>query len=181
MSRLGKKTVPVPDSVQIKIESGKIEVKGPKGSLSLDIPYQIDVIHKDNQIQVKAKSSDKKARALHGTIRQLINNMIIGVTQGFKKELEIVGTGYRAIKQGNTLVLQVGFSHPVKIEPPPGVSIDVEEQNRIIVSGIDKQKVGQVAADIRSIRPPEPYKGKGIRYVGEFVRRKAGKAGIKAK
>ena len=181
MSRLGKKPIQVPESVEVKTTSGRIEVKGPKGSLSLDIPHEIEVEYHDNQLIVKAKSRNKRARALHGTIRQLINNMIIGVTKGFKKELEVVGTGYRAGKEGNSLVLQVGFSHPVIIKPLPGVTIDVEGQNRIIVSGIDKQRVGQVAADIRKIKPPEPYKGKGIRYVDEYVRKKPGKAGIKAK
>lgn len=180
MSRIGKKPIPIPDGVKVEYDGKIIKVKGPKGELSFT-PHPDMIIEVDErEIRVKRPSDKKLHRALHGTTRQLINNMIVGVKEGFKKELEIVGTGYRARMEGKTLVLQVGFSHPVKYEPPPGVEIKVEDETKITVSGIDKQLVGEVAAQIRKVKPPEPYKGKGIRYVGEYVRRKAGKAGVKA-
>ena len=151
-------------------------VTGPKGSLDLDLPGEIDVRQEDGTVLVERPNDDRKNKALHGLTRSLINNMVIGVSEGFKKELEIVGVGYRAAKSGDGLELQLGFSHPVKVKAPEGITFDVPEPTQIIVSGINKEVVGQVAADIRSYRKPEPYKGKGIRYVGEHVARKAGKA-----
>ena len=182
MSRIGKKPVPIPEGVTVEWKGEEIVVTGPKGTLSYrphpDMKIEIDT--EAREIRVQRPNDLKFFKALHGTTRQILNNMVIGVSQGFRKELEIVGTGWRARMEGNTLVLSVGYSHDVRVEPLPGVSIAVEGQNKIIVTGIDKQKVGQMAADIRAVRPPEPYKGKGIRYVGEKVRRKAGKAGVKA-
>lgn len=180
MSRIGKKPIEIPKGVEVKLNGKHIEVKGPKGKLEFDIHPEINVRIEDNKIVVERPSDKKIHKALHGTMRQIINNMIEGVTKGFSKELEIVGTGYRARMEGNKLVINVGFSHPVEILPPPGIQFEVEGQNIIRVKGIDKQLVGDVAAQIRRIRPPEPYKGKGIRYRGEVIRRKAGKAGVKA-
>ncbi len=182
MSRIGRKPIPLPDGVQVTWEGDEIVVTGPKGTLRFR-PHpdmKIEVDEEAHEIRVHRPNDQKFYKALHGTTRQVLNNMVIGVSRGFRKELEIVGTGWRAQKDGDAIVLLVGFSHPVRIEPIPGVTLSVEGQNRIIVEGIDKQKVGQMAADIRKVRPPEPYKGKGIRYVGEKVRRKAGKAGVKA-
>jgi len=180
MSRIGKKPIEIPKGVEVKLNGKHIEVKGPKGKLEFDIHPEINVRIEDNKIILERPSDKKIHKALHGTMRQIINNMIEGVTKGFSKELEIVGTGYRARMEGNKLVINVGFSHPVEILPPPGIQFEVEGQNIIRVKGIDKQLVGDVAAQIRRIRPPEPYKGKGIRYRGEVIRRKAGKAGVKA-
>jgi large subunit ribosomal protein L6 len=180
MSRIGKKPIEIPKGVEVKIEGTRVKVKGPKGALETEIHPEITVKIEGNQIKVERPSDKKFHRALHGTMRQLINNMIEGVTKGFSKELEIVGTGYRARMDGSKLVINIGFSHPVEIDPPQGIQFEVEGQNIIKVKGIDKQLVGNVAAAIRDIRPPEPYKGKGIRYRGEIIRRKAGKAGVKA-
>ena len=176
MSRIGKEPISVPSDVQVSIEGRSVGVTGPKGSLDLDLPGEINVRQEDGTVLVERPNDDRKNKALHGLTRSLINNMVIGVSEGFKKELEIVGVGYRAAKSGDGLELQIGFSHPVKVKAPDGITFDVPEPTQIIVSGINKEVVGQVAADIRSYRKPEPYKGKGIRYAGEYVARKAGKA-----
>lgn len=180
MSRIGKKPIQIPEKVEVKIENGVVKVKGPKGELSYTPHPQTKIEIKDKEITVSRPSDKKFFRALHGTTRQIIANMIKGVSEGFVKELEIIGTGYRVRKEGTKLVLHLGFASPKYYTPPPDVKVEVEGENKIKVSGIDKQKVGQVAAEIRAIKPPEPYKGKGIRYVGEYVRKKAGKAGVKA-
>ena len=176
MSRIGKEPISVPSDVQVSIEGRSVGVTGPKGSLDLDLPGEINVRQEDGTVLVERPNDDRKNKALHGLTRSLINNMVIGVSEGFKKELEIVGVGYRAAKSGDGLELQLGFSHPVKVKAPDGITFDVPEPTQIIVSGINKEVVCQVAADIRSYRKPEPYKGKGIRYAGEHVARKAGKA-----
>ena len=177
MSRIGKAPILLPNGVEVGILGKSIEVKGPKGSLDFEVPGSISVRQDGDQIYVERPDDERKNRALHGLTRSLINNMVIGVSEGFSKELEIIGVGYRAQAKGqSSLELQLGFSHPISVEAPEGVSFDVPEPTRIIISGIDKQIVGQVAADIRSYRKPEPYKGKGVRYLGEHVVRKAGKA-----
>ena len=177
MSRIGKAPILVPNGVEVGISGKSIEVKGPKGSLDFEVPGSISVRQDGDQIYVERPDDERTNRALHGLTRSLINNMVIGVSEGFSKELEIIGVGYRAQAKGqSSLELQLGFSHPISVDAPEGVSFDVPEPTRIIVSGIDKQIVGQVAADIRSYRKPEPYKGKGVRYLGEHVVRKAGKA-----
>jgi len=177
MSRIGKEPISVPPDVQVSIEGRSVGVTGPKGSLDLDLPGEIDARQEDGAVLVERPNDDRKNKALHGLTRSLINNMVIGVSEGFKKELEIVGVGYRAAEKGSdALELQLGFSHPVQVKAPDGITFEVPEPTRIIVSGINKEVVGQVAADIRSYRKPEPYKGKGIRYAGEHVARKAGKA-----
>ena len=182
MSRIGRLPIPVPSTVQLELgESNYVRVKGPKGQLERQLPEAMILEREGEQITVKRPSDQREHRALHGLTRSLLSNMVIGVTTGFRKDLEIVGVGYRAAKDGNTLVLQVGFSHPVRLDPPDGISYAVEGTNRVAVQGIDKELVGEMAARIRRIRKPEPYKGKGIRYAGEQVRRKAGKAGGKAK
>lgn len=177
MSRIGKAPILVPNGVEIGISGKSIEVKGPKGSLDFEVPGLISVRQDGDQIYVERPDDERANRALHGLTRSLINNMVIGVSEGFSKELEIIGVGYRAQAKGqSSLELQLGFSHPISVDAPEGISFDVPEPTRIIVSGVDKQIVGQVAADIRSYRKPEPYKGKGVRYLGEHVVRKAGKA-----
>jgi len=176
MSRIGKVPIPIPQGVEIKQAGSAVEVKGPKGVLSYIVPPGISLQVADGMIHVKRKGDAKRARSLHGLTRTLIANMVTGVTQGFEKGLEIVGIGYRAGIGGKNLQLTLGYSHPVIYPIPEGIQVEVEKQNKITVKGIDKQKVGQVAAEIRSFRKPEPYKGKGIRYADEQVRRKAGKA-----
>ena len=177
MSRIGKAPILLPNGVEVGISGKSIEVKGPKGSLDFEVPGSISVRQDGDQIYVERPDDERTNRALHGLTRSLINNMVIGVSEGFSKELEIIGVGYRAQAKGqSSLELQLGFSHPISVEAPEGISFDVPEPTRIIISGIDKQIVGQVAADIRSYRKPEPYKGKGVRYLGEHVVRKAGKA-----
>ncbi|NND75376.1 MAG: 50S ribosomal protein L6 [Ilumatobacter sp.] len=180
MSRIGNSPITVPAGVDVSVDGQHISVKGPKGTLERDIPAVI-TISKDGDTLVCARPNDEnKSKALHGLTRSLVNNMVIGVTEGFKKELQIVGVGYRAEAQGpNALRLNLGFSHTVDVKAPEGVSFEVPAQTQVIISGIDKEVVGQVAANIRSIRKPEPYKGKGVRYLGERVVRKAGKAGKK--
>jgi large subunit ribosomal protein L6 len=180
MSRVGKSPIELPNGVEVKVSGSDVIVKGPKGSLTQDIQPSISVDVDDGTVTVSRENDERQVRALHGLTRTLINNMVIGVTEGYSKELTAVGVGYRAALKGNQLELQVGFSHPVAIDAPEGISFDVPEPTKIIVSGIDKQMVGQVAANIRAVRPPEPYKGKGIRYSDEHVRRKAGKAGVTA-
>ena len=176
MSRIGKQPVVLPKEVQVNIKDNKLEVKGPKGTLNLDIPTGITLEHKENEIVISRANDEKLTKSLHGTIRALINNMVIGVKDGFKKELEIQGVGYKAQMKGSDLVLNMGFSHPVEIKVPKNLKVSVPKPNRIDVEGVDKQCVGELAAKIRRWYPPEPYKGKGIRYVGEEVRKKLGKA-----
>ena len=180
MSRVGKAPISLPSGVEVKVSGRVVEVKGPKGSLTQDIDPAINVSVEDGTVALDRSNDERSSRALHGLYRSLINNMVIGVSEGYSKELTAVGVGYRASLKGKNLELLVGFSHPVNIEAPDGITFEVPEQTKIIVSGIDKQMVGQVAANIRAVRPPEPYKGKGIRYVDEHVRRKAGKAGVSA-
>ncbi len=177
MSRVGKQPIPVASGVTIQIEGPRVVVKGPKGQLEREFNPDMRIVQDDGQLVVTRPSDAKTHRALHGLTRALLANMVTGVSAGFTKTLEIQGIGYRVQKQGSNLVLAVGYSHPVEVTPPPGVTFELEGTTRIHVQGIDKELVGQVAANVRSVRPPEPYKGKGIRYAGEFVRRKAGKAG----
>jgi len=176
MSRIGRKPIPILEKVKVEVKDGVVYVEGPKGRLSLKLDSLINVKVEDNKIVVERKNDSKRAKSMHGTTRALINNMVTGVKEGFKKGLEIVGTGYKAQLKGNTLVLQLGFSHPVEVNIPEDLKVTVEGQNKIFVEGVDKQRVGQFAASIRAIFPPEPYKGKGIRYIGEEVRKKLGKA-----
>jgi large subunit ribosomal protein L6 len=178
MSRVGSTPITVPSGVEVTVTDGAVEVNGPKGDLSQTIDPRITISVDDGVVTLTRSDEERQSRALHGLSRALVNNMVIGVTEGYAKELQAVGVGYRAVLRGSTLELQVGFSHPVTIEAPDGIEFEVPEPTRIFVRGIDKQLVGQVAADIRAVRPPEPYKGKGIRYVDEYVRRKAGKAGV---
>jgi large subunit ribosomal protein L6 len=177
MSRIGRMPIDVPAKVSVTIEERLVRVKGPKGELTQPIPEGVHVVQHDGHLVVERESEIKRHKALHGLMRTLINNMVMGVTTGFRKTLEITGVGYRATMAGQRLNLALGFSHPVDVVPPPGITFATEGQTRIIVSGIDKQQVGETAAQIRRLREPEPYKGKGIRYSGEVVRRKAGKAG----
>ncbi|MEL7623947.1 MAG: 50S ribosomal protein L6 [Clostridiales bacterium] len=179
MSRIGKLPIPVPAGVDVKIEGNNITVKGPKGTLSREFPKEISVVLEDGKITVSRPNDEKQNRAYHGLIRTLVNNMVVGVSNGFEKSLDMVGVGYKAQMQGTKLVLAIGYSHPVEVEPAPGLSIEVPGPTKILVKGADKQAVGQLAADIRKIRLPEPYKGKGIRYSDEVVRTKAGKTGKK--
>lgn len=178
MSRIGLKPIEIPSGVEVKIdENNLVEVKGPKGSLKEKFDPKMDIKIEDNIITVNRPDETKKYRSLHGLTRTLIQNMIVGVTEGYSKTLEIVGTGYRAQKQGKKLVLNLGYSHPIEMEDPEGIEVEVPSQTQIIVKGIDKQLVGNYAAKIRDLRKPEPYKGKGIRYADEVIRRKVGKAG----
>jgi large subunit ribosomal protein L6 len=177
MSRIGRAPIPVPNGVDVTVADGRVAVKGPQGSLSRDLPGQITVRRDGDVLLVERPNDERQNRALHGLTRSLVANMVTGVSAGFSKELEIVGVGYRATAQGpNRLELALGFSHPVTIEAPEGVTFEVPQPTRITVRGIDKEIVGQVAANIRKVRKPEPYKGKGVRYAGEVVQRKAGKA-----
>lgn len=175
MSRIGRLPIPVPENVEIKFEDGMIRVKGPKGELSAPISDEMIIEQEKGQLVVKRPSDSIRHRSLHGLTRSVINNLVQGVTQGFSKSLEIIGVGYKAEKRASGVVLNLGFSHPIYFVPPKGVTVDVPAPTKVVVSGIDKVLVGQVAAKIRSFRPPEPYKGKGVRYEGEEVRRKAGK------
>ena len=177
MSRVGKMPIPIPSGVDVRIEGHQVTVKGPLGELSrlLDAAMRLELA--DGQLKVSRPSDQPRHRAMHGLTRTLLANMVTGVSQGFNKALELQGVGYRAQLQGAKLVLAVGYSHSVEITPPPGIQFEVEGTSRVMVKGIDKELVGQVAADVRAVRPPEPYKGKGIRYAGEYVRRKPGKAG----
>ena len=178
MSRIGKMPIAIPSGVTVDIaENNTVTVKGPKGELTRTLPQVMDIKQEGEEIIVERPNDLKKNRALHGLTRSLINNMVIGVTEGYSKTLEINGVGYRAQKQGKKLVLSLGYSHPVEMEDPEGIDVQVEDQVKIIVSGIDKEKVGQYAAEIRTKILPEPYKGKGIKYEGEYIRRKDGKAG----
>jgi large subunit ribosomal protein L6 len=177
MSRVGNKPVDLPDGVNVEIDGHAVTVKGTKGELNRQFNERIGFDVDNGVVTVTRPDDTRESRALHGLSRALLANMVTGVSDGFRKELEIQGVGYRASLKGNGVELLVGFSHPVVVEAPDGITFEVPEQTKIIVSGIDKEQVGQVAANIRKVRPPEPYKGKGIRYSGEYVRRKAGKAG----
>ncbi|WAA12408.1 50S ribosomal protein L6 [Fervidibacillus halotolerans] len=177
MSRIGKKPIEIPQGVTINVQGNLVTVKGPKGELSREFNKDINISVENNLVTVTRHSDSKEHRALHGTTRAVLANMIEGVSKGFEKTLELIGVGYRAQKKGKNLVLNVGYSHPVEIEPENGLEIDVPSNTKVVVKGIDKEKVGALAANIRDVRPPEPYKGKGIRYEGEYVRRKEGKTG----
>ncbi|MBW4636788.1 MAG: 50S ribosomal protein L6 [Gloeocapsa sp. UFS-A4-WI-NPMV-4B04] len=179
MSRIGKRPITIPAKVQVTIDGSHIAVKGPKGELSRSLPAAVNVQQEGETLLVNRQDESRTSRQLHGLSRTLVANMVEGVSQGFQRRLEIQGVGYRAQVQGRNLTLNVGYSHPVQIEPPEGVELVVENNTNVIVSGFNKELVGNTAAKIRSVRPPEPYKGKGIRYAGEVVRRKAGKAGKK--
>jgi large subunit ribosomal protein L6 len=177
MSRIGRLAIPVPSGVQVDITGNHIVVKGPKGQLERDLAPEMKVVQEDGTIRVERPNDEKKSRELHGLTRTLVNNMVVGVTDGYRKGLEITGVGYRAQLVGKKLQLNLGYSHPIEIDPPAGVSFEVETPIKLAVVGSDKELVGHVAARVRATRKPEPYKGKGVRYAGEVIRRKAGKAG----
>ncbi|KRT63209.1 MAG: 50S ribosomal protein L6, large subunit ribosomal protein L6 [Chloroflexi bacterium CSP1-4] len=177
MSRIGRLSIPVPVGVEVALAGDSITVSGPKGTLSRRLVPELRVVQEDGRLRVERPGDDKRSRELHGLTRTLVANMVTGVTTGFRKGLEITGVGYRAQKVGEKLQLNLGYSHPIEIEPPAGISFEVENPTRLAVVGIDKELVGHVAARVRAMRKPEPYKGKGVRYAGETVRRKAGKAG----
>ncbi|WP_422773152.1 50S ribosomal protein L6 [Plantactinospora sp. WMMC1484] len=180
MSRIGRKSIPVPSGVEVTIDGSTVKVKGPKGELSHTLAEPITAERGDDgQLHVNRPNDERKAKELHGLSRTLVANMIVGVTQGYRKTLEIAGTGYRVTAKGSDLEFALGFSHPVQVKAPTGITFTVERPTLFHVAGIDKQQVGEVAANIRKIRPPEPYKGKGVKYQGEVIRRKAGKAGKK--
>jgi large subunit ribosomal protein L6 len=179
MSRIGRLPIEIPAGVDVAVSGSDVTVKGPKGELSLTVKEPITVEVAENQVLVTRPNDERESRSLHGLTRTLIANQVLGVTQGYSKGLEVVGTGYRVTARGTAVEFALGFSHPVIIEPPAGITFTVEGNNRMTVSGIDKQAVGEVAANIRKIRKPEPYKGKGVRYAGERILRKAGKAGKK--
>lgn len=177
MSRVGKKVIEIPNDVTVSIDNNTVTVKGPKGELSKTLSERMTYKQEDNALEVIRPTDSQEVRTVHGTTRALINNMVLGVSQGFSKSLELVGVGYRAQMQGENLVLNVGYSHPVEIKAEDGISFSVEKNTNVTVSGISKELVGATASNIRSVRPPEPYKGKGIRYKDEYVRRKEGKTG----
>src|SRR5690554_255158 len=177
MSRIGRLPIDIPAGVDIKVDGSAVTVKGPKGELSLTVASPIEVKVEDSQVLVTRPDDERESRSLHGLTRTLIHNQIIGVTDGYSKGLEIVGTGYRVQQKGESLELALGYSHSITVDPPAGITFAIEGNTKISVHGIDKQQVGEVAANIRKLRKPEPYKGKGVRYAGEVVRRKAGKAG----
>jgi large subunit ribosomal protein L6 len=179
MSRIGRKSIPVPAGVDVTITGQTVKVKGPKGELSHTVAEPITVSQDGGELVVNRPNDERKAKELHGLSRTLVANMIVGVTEGYKKVLEINGTGYRVTAKGKDLEFALGFSHPVVVVPPAGISFSVEKPTQFTVTGIDKQLVGEISANIRKIRPPEPYKGKGVKYQGEVIRRKAGKAGKK--
>ncbi len=179
MSRIGKMPVAIPAGVEVRVDGSTVTVKGPKGTLSHEIASPIVATVKDGSVEVSRPDDERLSRSLHGLTRSLIANMVIGVTEGYEKKLEIVGTGYRVAKKGNDLEFTLGLSHPVLVKAPDGITFVTDKPTTLTIQGIDKQQVGEVAANIRKIRPPEPYKGKGVRYEGEVVRRKAGKAGKK--
>ncbi len=181
MSRIGKLPIAVPGGVKVTLEPGHVKVEGPKGMLERTLPSDISLRLDDGHIICERPSDDYKHRALHGLVRSLVDNMITGVNQGFTKHLELIGVGYRVAKQGEEVVLSLGYSHPIKFKPPDGITIDIQDPTKFSVSGISIENVGQVAANLRGLRPPEPYKGKGVMYRGEKIRRKAGKAGKGAK
>ncbi|HSI62015.1 MAG TPA: 50S ribosomal protein L6 [Candidatus Saccharimonadia bacterium] len=176
MSRVGKQPIPLPDKVTLKVTAANIHVEGPKGKLDFTLPEGVNVIQEGNEILVKRESEDRRVRAMHGTVQRLISNMVEGVSAGFRKDLEIHGVGFRASVKGTNLDLSLGYSHPLLHPIPKTLKVAVAENTKISIEGIDKQLVGQFAADVRNYYPPEPYKGKGVRYVGEYVRRKEGKS-----
>lgn len=176
MSRIGKKPINIPNGVTVTVnDKNDVTVKGPKGELHNSFNQKLSILVEDNIINIERPNDNKESRMIHGTTRALINNMVVGVNEGYKKELEIIGVGYRAQLKGNTLVLSAGYSHPVEMVVPDGIEVEVPKNTQLVVKGIDKQLVGEFSANIRSVRAPEPYKGKGIRYKGEYVRRKEGK------
>ena len=177
MSRIGRLPIAVPENVQVDLAGNRITVRGPRGELARDLPPELRIVQEDGQLRVDRPTDDKRARELHGLTRTLVANMVTGVTEGYRKGLEISGVGYRAQKVGQKLQLNLGYSHPVEIDPPEGITFEVENPLRVAVVGVDKELVGHVAARVRATLKPEPYKGKGVRYAGEVVRRKAGKAG----
>lgn len=177
MSRIGNKPITIPSGVEVKLDGNTVTVKGPKGELTRTVDPVLSVKKENDEILVSRPDDSKKSKSLHGLNRSLVYNMVVGVTEGFKKELEVNGVGYRAAMKGKDLDLTIGYSHPVVMTPPEGIAIEVPDPNKIVVSGADKEKVGQFTAEIREKRLPEPYKGKGIKYVGEHIRRKEGKAG----
>ncbi len=179
MSRVGKLPVSIPENVKLEIDAGRIQVEGPKGKLSQDYCPEVRFEQNDGRCSVVRTAETKRARAMHGLYRQLLFNMVHGVSQGFRKELQITGVGYRAERKGDAVVLNLGYSNPIEYRVPEGVEIVCETPNKVVVSGVDKQQVGQVASELRSLRPPEPYKGKGVKYADETVRRKVGKSGVK--
>jgi large subunit ribosomal protein L6 len=179
MSRIGKVPVEIPKGVDVKIDRNEIVVKGPKGQLSFVAPSRVTVEREDGAVVVRRHGDDKQAKAYHGLAQRIIRNMVIGVTEGFRKELEIQGVGYRAAAEGQKLTLQLGYSHPIVYDVPKEIKVETPKPTSIILTGYDKQQVGQIASEVRGFRPPEPYKGKGVRYIGERVRRKVGKTGAK--
>ena len=177
MSRIGRLPIPVPTGVEVKINGSSVEVKGPKGTLTHEVPAPITIALEDNSIVVTRPDDERISRSLHGLTRTLISNQIVGVTEGYSKALEIVGTGYRVTAKGSDIEFALGYSHPILVKAPAGITFTIDGNTKVTVSGIDKQAVGEVAANLRKLRKPEPYKGKGVRYAGEVVRRKAGKSG----
>ena len=181
MSRIGRMPIAIPAGVTVEVNGNKVTAKGPKGELTQEMHPDMIIEVEGNEVLVKRPSEDKLHKSLHGLTRTLVHNMIVGVSEGYKKELDVVGVGYRAAMEGKKLVMNIGFSHTVDVEPVDGITIEAPAPNKIVISGLDKQLVGQFAADVRKKRPPEPYKGKGIRYTGEVIRRKEGKTGAKKK
>jgi len=179
MSRVGRNPIPIPQGVQVTIDGAHVAVRGPKGELARTLPREIEIVKEEATIHVRRHSDDPRHRSLHGLTRTLVANMVEGVSKGFEKRLEIVGVGYRAVKAGQKLTLSLGYSHPIEIDPPEGVDIEVPNPTQVVVRGANREDVGQLAAKIRSARPPEPYQGKGVRYQGEVVRKKVGKTGKK--
>jgi large subunit ribosomal protein L6 len=177
MSRIGKLAIPIPSGVDVEIDGNHVVVKGPKGELERNLAPELRIVREDGVLRVERPNDEKRSRELHGLTRTLVNNMVLGVTAGYRKSLEITGVGYRATLVGRKLQLNLGYSHPIEIDPPAGISFEVDNPTRLAVVGIDKELVGQIAAKVRATRKPEPYKGKGVRYAGEVIRRKAGKAG----
>lgn len=181
MSRIGRMPIAIPAGVTVEVNGNKVTAKGPKGELTQEMHPDMIIEVECNEVLVKRPSEDKLHKSLHGLTRTLVHNMIVGVSEGYKKELDVVGVGYRVAMEGKKLVMNIGFSHTVDVEPVDGITIEAPAPNKIVISGLDKQLVGQFAADVRKKRPPEPYKGKGIRYTGEVIRRKEGKTGAKKK
>jgi len=177
MSRIGKLAITIPSGVDVEIDGNHVVVTGPKGELERDLAPELHIVREDGVLRVERPNDEKRSRELHGLTRTLVNNMVVGVTAGYRKPLEITGVGYRATLVGRKLQLNLGYSHPIEIDPPAGISFEVDNPTHLAVVGINKELVGQIAAKVRSMRKPEPYKGKGVRYAGEVIRRKAGKAG----
>ncbi len=180
MSRIGLEPITIEEGIEVKVDKGLVTVSGNGKEIVVPFPEVLEVKIEDSVINITRKNEEKQSKSIHGTIRMLINNAIYGIKHGFEKKLELVGVGYRARMEGTTLVMSLGWNHPIKVETPQGITIEVPEETKVVVKGYDKQKVGEITAKIRSIRPPEPYKGKGIRYEGEYVRRKSSKSGVTA-